>query len=61
VPQHFLTTQYGLDYVDMRQADGSVIAVPVQRGEARPTPDLPDGVEILSGLHAGEILVAPLP
>jgi RND family efflux transporter MFP subunit len=59
VPAHFITTEYGLDYVDLQQADGSVIAVPVQRGEARPTPDLPDGVEILSGLHVGEVLAAP--
>lgn len=59
VPQHFLESRFGLEYADMRNPDGSVIAVPVQRGEAQPTPDMPDGVEILSGLKPGEVLVQP--
>ena len=31
--------------------------VPVQRGRELPTPALPDGLEILSGISAGDQLV----
>ena len=33
--------------------------VPVQRGRELPRPDMPDGIEILSGLNAGDRLVQP--
>jgi hypothetical protein len=36
-----------------------VIDVPVQRGRALPRPDMPDALEILSGLKAGDVLVRP--
>ena len=36
-----------------------MIDVPVQRGQPHPTPDMPDGIEILSGLRAGDVLVGP--
>ena len=39
--------------------DGTVIGVPVQRGRDMPRPDMPDGLEILSGLAAGDELVRP--
>jgi len=59
IPARFIETLFGLDYVNLRNPDGSVVAVPVQRGEPQPTPALPDGLEILSGLHAGDVLVPP--
>lgn len=59
IPAHFLETRYGLDYALVRQPDGSTIEVPVQRGISRPQPDMPDALEILSGLKSGDVLVQP--
>jgi RND family efflux transporter MFP subunit len=59
IPAKFIETSFGLDYVSLRQPDGSVIAVPVQRGAPEPTSAMPDGLEILSGLHAGDVLAQP--
>ncbi len=58
IPSSYVTTRFGIDYVQLRQADGT-ISVPVQRGRERPTPELPDGLEILSGIRAGDVLVKP--
>ncbi len=59
IPESFIETRFGLDYVRLAQADGSTIAVPIQRGEPHPTPSMPDGLEVLSGVHAGDTLVRP--
>lgn len=59
VPASYLTTRFGLDFAHLRGADGKVAEVPVQRGQARPLPDLGDGIEILSGLSTGDVLVQP--
>lgn len=59
VPAHFILTRFGLDYAKLREADGTVIEVPVQRGREQPRPDMPDALEILSGLQAGDVLVQP--
>ena len=58
VPENFLVTRFGLDTVRLRR-DGGLIEVPVQRGQPHPTPQMPDGIEILSGLRAGDVLVRP--
>jgi RND family efflux transporter MFP subunit len=58
VPAGFVFTRFGVDYVRVRQA-ASTIDVPVQRGRPLPRPDMPDGLEILSGLRAGDELVRP--
>src|SRR5690349_5033986 len=58
IPASYVKTRFGIDYVQLRQADGS-ISVPVQRGRESPTPELPDGLEILSGLRDGDQLVQP--
>jgi RND family efflux transporter MFP subunit len=58
IPERFITTRFGVDYVKVRNANG-LIDVPVQRGRALPRPDLPDGIEILSGLNADDRLVKP--
>jgi RND family efflux transporter MFP subunit len=58
IPASFIDTRFGLDYADVKAADGA-IAVPVQPGQAQPTPGLPDGVEILSGLKPGDVLLPP--
>lgn len=59
VPLAFILTRFGLDYVRLRQPDGSVVESPVQRGRERPSKDGPDEIEVLSGLHPGDVLVAP--
>lgn len=59
VPESFVETRFGIDYVRLRRPDGSVIEVPVQRGEPRPSRTLPDGLELLSGVHSGDVLVHP--
>lgn len=59
IPAGFVHTRFGLDYVTLLRPDGSRIEVPVQRGEQRAEPALPDGMEILSGITAGDVLVKP--
>lgn len=54
VPANFLTTRYGVDYARVRRADGTHTDVVVQRGL-----ETADGVEILGGLAAGDVLVQP--
>jgi multidrug efflux pump subunit AcrA (membrane-fusion protein) len=58
VPAGFVFTRFGVDYVRLRQA-AAAIDVPVQRGRDLPRPDMPDGIEILSGVRAGDLLVRP--
>jgi RND family efflux transporter MFP subunit len=59
VPARFVTTRFGVDYVRLARAGGEAIDVPVQRGRPLPRPAMPDGLEILSGVHAGDRLVQP--
>jgi RND family efflux transporter MFP subunit len=59
VPAANIETRFGLDYVRLRQPDGKLVDTPVQRGEPRPTPTMPDGTEILSGVHDGDVLATP--
>ncbi|UZK70585.1 efflux RND transporter periplasmic adaptor subunit [Sphingomonas sp. S1-29] len=54
VPRRFVSTRFGIDYVDLLAKDGSAASVPVQTA---PTGD-PANVEILSGASAGDVLVA---
>jgi RND family efflux transporter MFP subunit len=58
IPAGYVTTRFGIDYVRIRKGD-ETIDVPVQRGRDVPTPSLPDGLEILSGIQAGDQLVRP--
>ncbi|MDD1527082.1 efflux RND transporter periplasmic adaptor subunit [Bradyrhizobium sp. WBOS7] len=58
IPAGYVTTRFGIDYVRIRKGD-EAIDVPVQRGRHLPTPSLPDGLEILSGIQAGDQLVRP--
>jgi len=58
IPAGYITTRFGVDYVKVQQGD-SAIDVPVQRGRIHPRPDMPDGIEILSGLKADDQLVRP--
>ncbi len=58
IPSSYVTTRYGIDYVQIRQGDRAINA-PVQRGRDRPSPEIPNGLEILSGIRAGDQLVQP--
>ena len=55
VPARLIISRYGVDYVRVLAKDGSTSDVPVQTA---PT-DRPDQREVLSGLAAGDVLVAP--
>lgn len=59
VPAAFIMTRFGLDYARLRTPDGTIVDLPVQRGRERPRPDMPDALEILSGLKPGDVLVQP--
>jgi RND family efflux transporter MFP subunit len=59
IPAGFIVTRFGVDFVAVQDKDGRVIDVPVQRGRELPRPELPDGIEILSGLNGGDRLVKP--
>lgn len=55
VPRRFVSSRFGVDYVRLRARDGSASDVPVQlSSEPRG-----DGVEVLSGLAPGDVLVGP--
>jgi RND family efflux transporter MFP subunit len=58
IPADYVKTRFGIDYVQLRRGDAT-IDVPVQCGRELPTSDLPSGLEILSGIHAGDRLVRP--
>lgn len=59
VPGSFITTRFGIDHARVRKDAETVIEVPVQRGRELPRPDMPDALEILSGLKSGDRLVRP--
>ena len=58
IPSNYVTTRFGIDYVGIRQGDRTVSA-PVQRGRSLASPDIPNGLEILSGIRPGDQLVQP--
>jgi RND family efflux transporter MFP subunit len=58
IPQRYVTTRFGIDYVQLQQG-AQQVSVPVQRGRALSSAEIPDGLEILSGLRAGDQLVQP--
>ena len=57
VPAAFIVTRFGIDYVRLLGADGAVTDVPVQTAPAGNA----DQREVLSGIAAGDRLVAPRP
>jgi RND family efflux transporter MFP subunit len=59
IPAAYVITRFGLDYVRLQGAGGAITEIPVQRGQERPVPSMPDAIEILSGLRAGDVVVKP--
>ncbi len=55
VPQDFVSTRFGIDYVTLRSEDGSTTQLPVQTAPSAEAGQ----VEVLSGLSAGDTIVAP--
>jgi RND family efflux transporter MFP subunit len=58
IPSDYVKTRFGIDYVQLRRGEGT-IDVPVQRGRDMPVPGVSNGLEILSGIRAGDQLVRP--
>lgn len=59
IPADYVIVRSGIDYVNLKRPGGKTIDVPVQRGAPIALPDLPNGLEILSGLKSGDVLVKP--
>lgn len=59
IPARYVVTRFGVDYVRLERAGGAFIDAPIQRGGAVPTDQMPDGIEILSGLAQGDAIVPP--
>ena len=59
IPASLVSTRFGIDYVRLQSGSNTTMDVPVQRGRPHPTHDVPDGLEILSGIQAGDRLVRP--
>lgn len=59
VPAKLITTRFGIDYAKIWMKSTGTMDVPVQRGQQSPTPKMPDGLEILSGLKPGDRLLKP--
>lgn len=58
VPRDYITTRFGVDYVRLAAKSGA-LDIPVQRGQPIAVDDLIDGVEVLSGLKANDVLLKP--
>jgi RND family efflux transporter MFP subunit len=59
VPAKLIITRFGIDYAKIWTKSMGTMDVPVQRGLQSPTPKMPDGIEILSGLKPGDRLLKP--
>jgi RND family efflux transporter MFP subunit len=59
IPGSLVSTRFGVDYVRLQLDSREATDVPVQRGRPHPTPEMSDGLEILSGIKAGDRLVRP--
>jgi hypothetical protein len=57
IPARYIVTRFGVDYVRLERTGGAIIEAPIQRGGAVPTDQMPDGIEILSGLSQGDAIL----
>jgi RND family efflux transporter MFP subunit len=58
IPADYVATRFGIDYVRLDRGE-RIMDVPVQRGRSLSLPDVPEGLEIISGVRAGDKLVRP--
>ncbi|MGB8362919.1 MAG: efflux RND transporter periplasmic adaptor subunit [Rhizomicrobium sp.] len=59
VPPDLIVTRSGIDYARVWNTAVGAIDVPVQRGQPVLRPQMPGGLEILSGLRPGDRLLRP--
>lgn len=59
IPADYVLRRAGLDYVRLARDKAAPIDIVVQTGQPAALPDMPDGLEVLSGLMAGDQLVRP--
>ena len=59
IPAAALIQRFGLDYVRLHQPDGLIRETPVQRGQSQAMANGAQGVEILTGLQSGDLVVQP--
>ncbi|MGA3301849.1 MAG: efflux RND transporter periplasmic adaptor subunit [Methylovirgula sp.] len=59
IPDDYIATKFGIDYVHLRTTGDAYVEIPVQRGRPAPRPELQNGIEILSGIKPGDVLVKP--
>jgi RND family efflux transporter MFP subunit len=59
IPAGYVIVRSGIDYVKLQRPGDKTIDVPVQRGTPIALADVPNGLEILSGLKSGDVLVKP--
>ena len=59
IPSSYVTTRFGIDYVQLRQGRPDHRRAGAARPRTADARDLPDGLEILSGIRAGDQLVRP--
>jgi RND family efflux transporter MFP subunit len=57
IPARYIVTRFGVDYVRLERTGGAIIEAPIQRGGAVPTDQMPDGIEVLSGLNQGDAIL----
>jgi RND family efflux transporter MFP subunit len=57
IPARYIVTRFGVDYVRLERTGSALIEAPIQRGGAIPTDRMPDGIEILSGLNQGDVIL----
>lgn len=58
VPRSYVISRQGSDYVRLLSGN-LVLEIPIQRGQTTSSASIKDGVEVLSGLNAGDVIVAP--
>ena len=59
IPEDYVIVRSGVDYVKLLQDGGKTIDVPIQRGSPISLSDIPNGLEVLSGIRPGDVLVKP--
>ena len=59
IPQDFVTTRYGYDFVRLDRDEKNAVDVVVQLGQAAELPGGVNGVEVLGGLNPGDQILKP--
>lgn len=59
VPADFVFKRFGLDYARVARAGGGAVDVVIQTGRVASLRSETDGIEVLTGLKAGDVLLLP--